>query len=224
PGPAAEVRGGDPRPAAGAPGRGDPVAGLARVPARGHADPPVHGPVRGLTRPQARFVIGSLINLHFSGSMLRAGADCVQPLISGDKTIPCVPPKELTMKKKLLCCALFGAMGIAQSAIGQEHDDRWYLHGAIGHTLLDEDRALKNDWHTIFGAGRMFGPDLSLDFDLSYINPYGGGNNQRNWSLYGAGVSARWYGREPGDTWRPYLKGGLGALRHEAEVPNPGLP
>ena len=128
------------------------------------------------------------------------------------------------MKKKLLCCALFGAMGIAQSAIGQEYDDRWYLHGAIGHTLLDEDRALKNDWHTIFGAGRMFGPDLSLDFDLSYINPYGGGNNQRNWSLYGAGVSARWYGREPGDTWRPYLKGGLGALRHEAEVPNPGLP
>ena len=130
------------------------------------------------------------------------------------------------MKKKLLCCALLGALGMAQSALGQEYDDRWYIHGSTGVTLLDEDRRLENDWHLNFGAGRMFSPDLSLDLDLHFINPYGPHLAQHNWSMYGVGVSGRWYWREPGDTWRPYLKAGVGALRHEAEVSNPagGLP
>jgi len=33
---------------------------------------------------------------------------------------------EPIMKKNLLCCALLGAMAMANTAMAQEFDDRWY--------------------------------------------------------------------------------------------------
>jgi OOP family OmpA-OmpF porin len=132
--------------------------------------------------------------------------------------------KEQMMKKKLLCCALLGAMGIAP-AFAQDYDDgfyddRWYIHASTGLTWLDSERDLHDDHQLIFGFGRMFGPDWALDFDVNYINPEHNGNSL-HWSMYGVGASGRYFFRDPGDTWRPYVKVGAGALRHEDDNPNP---
>ena len=127
------------------------------------------------------------------------------------------------MKKKLLCCALLGAMGLAQSAMAQDdrfYDDRWYIHGATGLTWFDSERGLDDDWHLKFGFGRMFSPDWSLQFDVNYINPQRE-SSELNWSMYGVGVSGRWFMREPSDTWRPYWLAGVGAMRHEHEISDP---
>src|SRR5690606_7409466 len=65
-----------------------------------------------------------------------------------------------------------------------------------------------------------FSPDWSLDLDFNYSNTEKSGNDL-HWTLYGVGVSSRFYGREPGDTWRPYVKVGAGAQRHEEEISDP---
>lgn len=126
------------------------------------------------------------------------------------------------MNKKLLCCALLGALGVTQSALAQEFDDRWYIHGGGGLTMFDSERRVDDDWHAKLGFGKMWSPNFALDFDLHYVNPQDDiDGSELNWSLYGAGVSGRWFFREPGDTWRPYLTAGVGALRHEDEFSDP---
>ena len=52
------------------------------------------------------------------------------------------------MKKKLLCCALLGAMATATSAMAQDFDDRWYVSGGIGYNFQDDDRGTED---TAFG-------------------------------------------------------------------------
>ena len=36
------------------------------------------------------------------------------------------------MKKTLLGLALLAGLGVAQSALAQDYDDRWYLSGSVG--------------------------------------------------------------------------------------------
>jgi OOP family OmpA-OmpF porin len=55
-----------------------------------------------------------------------------------------------------------------------------------------------------------------LDAELKYVNPMREGS-ELLWSQYGLGLTARYHFRDAGDTWWPYVAGGVGAWRHESE-------
>ena len=54
------------------------------------------------------------------------------------------------MKKKLLSCALLAGMSLAQSAMAQSYDDRFYITAGVGAGFFDNNRDVNDD----------FAPDL----------------------------------------------------------------
>ena len=74
------------------------------------------------------------------------------------------------MKKKLLCCAMLGAMSMAQSAMAQDFDDRWYISGTVGVLNTDNDRNTGNGALFGIGVGKMVSPNVSVDIDLDRTN------------------------------------------------------
>jgi OOP family OmpA-OmpF porin len=134
--------------------------------------------------------------------------------------------KELTMKKKLLCCALLGALGAAQAVVAQDYDDRWYVSASAGQIGFDSKRELKDAAFGTIGLGKFFSPRWSVDFDLTYTNPRFEAN-ELLWSMYGASVTGRYHFRNADRGWWPYVGIGGGVLRSEEEFdafPNPNSP
>jgi OOP family OmpA-OmpF porin len=131
---------------------------------------------------------------------------------------------ELNMKKKLLCCALLGAMTFANTALAQDYDDRWYLTAGAAYNFQDEDRETDSDGELNLGFGKFWSPVWSWDFQLNWLNPQKEGT-ELNFSQYGASFDVRRH--FPRDTWGPYIVGGLGFQRNEEEYdafPNPDSP
>ncbi|HET6604378.1 MAG TPA: OmpA family protein [Xanthomonadaceae bacterium] len=125
------------------------------------------------------------------------------------------------MKKNLLCCAMLGALGLAQAAAAQEYfDDRWYMTATAGRFVADGDRQTDNAWHGGIGFGWWLNPNFSIDIDTTYTKPYRDGNSL-NWSLYGLGLTGRYHFRPEDRNWWPYFYFGAGALRHEVEYSDP---
>ena len=128
------------------------------------------------------------------------------------------------MKKKLLCCALLGAMTLANTAMAQDYDDRWYLTAGAAYNFQDEDRDTDSDGELNLGFGKFWSPLWSVDFQLNWLNPQKEGT-ELNFSQYGASVDFRRHW--PRETWSPYLVGGIGFQRSEEEYdnfPNPDSP
>jgi len=133
---------------------------------------------------------------------------------------------ELNMKKKLLCCALLGAMGLAQSAMAQSYDDRWYITAGAGWNFQDHDRFTDSDPELQLGFGRFFSPNWSWDVVIYDVNPLIS-HTELRWPQYGISFDARYHFIEEGRNWAPYLIGGIGLQKHEHEFnnfPNPISP
>ncbi|MBB1059698.1 OmpA family protein [Marilutibacter spongiae] len=131
------------------------------------------------------------------------------------------------MNKKLLCAALLGGLGLAQAASAQEFDDRWYITGAAGFNLQDNDRETRNAPFVSLGLGKFVSPNWSIDGELNYQNPNWDYNQDLNWSQYGISFDARYHFIEEGRGWNPYVLMGLGYQREEIELdnfPNPDSP
>jgi OOP family OmpA-OmpF porin len=129
--------------------------------------------------------------------------------------------QEWTMNKKILCGALLGALGLAQTAFAQDDfDDRWYVSGTAGIIQFDNERDMEQDEFLGIGVGKFVAPRWSWDVQLEHVNPQKRGT-QLNWSLYSASLVGRYHFRDAGDTWWPYLAFGAGAQRHEDEFSNP---
>jgi|GEM_PF-4662884 len=47
------------------------------------------------------------------------------------------------MNKTLLGTALLAVFSLAQTANAQDYDDRWYVTGAFGYNLQDNDRRIR---------------------------------------------------------------------------------
>jgi OmpA-OmpF porin, OOP family len=126
------------------------------------------------------------------------------------------------MNKKMLCAALLCALGASHAAGAQEVlDDRWYLSFGPNILFTDNDRDARNHmFGGQIGFGRFLNPNLSVDGELFWNNPKQKGS-QLNWSLYGAGMTARYHFRNDDDNWWPYVAGGLGVMRHEQELSDP---
>jgi OmpA-OmpF porin, OOP family len=132
---------------------------------------------------------------------------------------------ELNMKKKLLCCALLAGVGMAQSAMAQSYDDRYYLTAGAGIGFFDEDRDAADDVYGQIGFGRFFSPNISVDLELWHSNPdlntpgvAGSGLSsevvERNWELTSLSVVGRYHFISEGRSWNPYVAAGIGATEH----------
>jgi OOP family OmpA-OmpF porin len=131
------------------------------------------------------------------------------------------------MNKKLLCAALLGGLSIAQAAQAQDFDDRWYLTGAAGFNIQDNDRDTRNAPFIALGAGKFISPNWSLDGELNYQKPVWDSNQDLNWSQYGISFDLRRHFIAEGRNWNPYVLMGLGYQREEIEsdnFPNPDSP
>jgi OOP family OmpA-OmpF porin len=133
---------------------------------------------------------------------------------------------ELNMKKKLLCCALLGAMGMAQSVMAQSYDDRWYLTAGAAMNFQDHDRNTPNSPELQLGFGRFFSPNWSWDVMLYGVNPLIN-HTELHYPQYGISFDARYHFNKEGRNWAPYLIGGLGyqkEIREFDAFPDPNSP
>lgn len=121
------------------------------------------------------------------------------------------------MKKKLLCGALLGLLGAAQTAAAEDQlDDRWYFSAGVGYGMLDSQRQVDDNWSGHLGFGRFVAPRWSWDAEIYYVNPENL-NQDLNWSLAGLGLTGRYHLRDDGDNWWPYFAFGAGVSRAEQE-------
>lgn len=130
------------------------------------------------------------------------------------------------MKKHCLGLAVLGALALAQVAVAQEYDDRWYFAGGATAWDLDSDRNTQNYVGPYFGFGRNISPNVSLDAEFDYLNPQKDGSDLL-FSTYSISLDARYRLGASGDRLRPYFLGGLGWSRHEEEfelIDNPDSP
>ena len=75
------------------------------------------------------------------------------------------------MKKRLLSCALLGALGMAQSAMAQDFDDRWYVTGGAGVGFFDRDRHVSDELYGTLGFGKFVTRNISIDAELWHSDP-----------------------------------------------------
>src|SRR4249919_2648989 len=128
------------------------------------------------------------------------------------------------MKKKLLCCALLGAMSMAQSAMAQDFDDRWYITGTIGILGTDTDRNVltgeaSNAPLFGIGVGKMVSPHVSIDVELESAKSQLSNIPDIDWQLTSLAVTGRYHFIKEGRNWWPYLAAGIGAEKNRFEFP-----
>ena len=119
------------------------------------------------------------------------------------------------MKRNLICCALLAGMAMANSAMAQDYDDRWYLTAGAGYGFFDGDRNFSDEFYRTLGFGKFVSPNVSLDLELWHSNPkldYDF-DEERNWEQMSLSLVGRYHFGEA-DSWRPYLAMGLGVQEH----------
>jgi OmpA-OmpF porin, OOP family len=132
---------------------------------------------------------------------------------------------ELNMKKKLLCCALLAGMSMAQSAMAQSYDDRFYVTAGGGVGFFDSDRDVADNVYGTLGFGKFISPNISIDAELWHDNPdlnksgvSGTGLDteitERNWELMSLSIVGRYHFISEGRSWNPYVSLGIGAQEH----------
>ena len=121
------------------------------------------------------------------------------------------------MNKKILCAALLGGLSLANTAMAQEFDDRWYLTGSAGWNQQDSDRRTEDTQFLTLGLGKFISPNWSLDGELNYQNPKFEDNQDLLWSQYGISLDLRRHFIQEGRGWNPYIVAGLGMQRSEEE-------
>jgi len=124
------------------------------------------------------------------------------------------------MKRKALCALIaLSLSGAAVTAAHAQDFGNWYIAPRIGADFSDSSRDTDTSVWGGIGAGVWVNPNLAIDFEYTINNADFSGGSWRDgheWESVGLGVSARWFFGDPGSQWRPYIMGGLGALRHAA--------
>ncbi len=118
------------------------------------------------------------------------------------------------MKKKLLCLALFSAMGAAQAVMAQDFDDRWYVDGSIGYNFQDKARSDQNAPFGMIGVGKPISSHWALELNFNYQNPKETNfvptpTSSQHWQQYGLELDAL-YHFHVDEKWNPYVRFGIG--------------
>lgn len=124
------------------------------------------------------------------------------------------------MKKKLLCGAVLGAICMAQAAMAQDFDDRWYVSGTVGGANLDSDRVASNGFLGGIGIGKQLNRNFSLDFEYERYTANADIAGNLDNKLTSGMLTGRVHFPKEGRSWAPYLVGGLGVQNHDDEFLN----
>ncbi|MEO6968588.1 MAG: OmpA family protein [Rhodanobacteraceae bacterium] len=95
----------------------------------------------------------------------------------------------------------------------------WYIVPRIGAAFGDSNRHVNTDIAGGLGVGYWVTPNLTLDIEgLTDNADYdsSSGRDGKQWESDQLDVAARWYFFDPASPWRPYVMGGIGAVRHQA--------
>ena len=119
------------------------------------------------------------------------------------------------MKRNLIACALVAGMAMANTAMAQDYDDRFYITVGGGYGMFDNARNVNNEFYGTLGFGKFITPNVSLDAELWHSNPELDYDleEERNWELMSVSLVGRLHFGEA-DRWRPYLALGLGGQKH----------
>ena len=118
--------------------------------------------------------------------------------------------------------AMYALVALGLSGIGVAHAQdfsNWYLAPRIGADFSDSDRDTKTSLFAGIGVGTWVNPNLAVDFEYGINNANFDSDSTRaghQWESVQLDVAARYFFGEFGSGWRPYVMGGVGALRHKA--------
>ena len=118
------------------------------------------------------------------------------------------------MKKKLLSCALLAGLSMAQSAMAQSYDDRFYVTAGVGVQFADTDRKTSDDVYGMVGFGKFITPNISVDAELWHSDASLDADSNRNWELLNLSLVGRYHFIREGRSWNPYIAAGIGAQEH----------
>jgi OOP family OmpA-OmpF porin len=111
------------------------------------------------------------------------------------------------------------ALGLGGLGVAHAQDSTWYLAPRIGADFADSKRTTDTSMFAGIGLGTWINPNLAIDFEYGINNADFKDSSPRaghQWESVQLDVAGRWFWGEFGNGWRPYLMGGVGALRHKA--------
>jgi OmpA-OmpF porin, OOP family len=117
---------------------------------------------------------------------------------------------------------LFALIALGLGGVGVAHAQdysSWYLAPRIGVVAPDSSRKTDTSLFGGIGAGVWVNPNFALDFEYGINNADFKGGSPRDghqWESVQLDLAGRWFFGELGAGWRPYVMGGLGAVRHKA--------
>lgn len=123
------------------------------------------------------------------------------------------------MKQKALYALIALSLGGAATVAQAQDYGNWYITPRIGAVIPDSDRDTKESLYGGLGVGVWATPNLAVDFEYGINNADYENDSARpgkEWESVSLGATARWFFGEQGSTWRPYVLGGVGFLRHAA--------
>jgi OmpA-OmpF porin, OOP family len=122
------------------------------------------------------------------------------------------------MKRNILFALIALGLGGVGVAHAQDYSS-WYLAPRIGVVAPDSSRETDTSLFGGIGAGVWVNPNFAVDFEYGINNADFKGDSVRDghqWESVQLDVAGRWFFGELGAGWRPYIMGGLGAVRHKA--------
>lgn len=123
------------------------------------------------------------------------------------------------MKHKALSALIAVAMIGGGVSTANAQDGSWYIAPRVGVNFADSSRKTDDSLYMGLGIGWWVNPNLAIDFEYAINDADFQDNSFRaghEWESVSVGVTGRWFFGEPGSTWRPYVLGGVGAVRHAA--------
>ncbi|MGN6312188.1 MAG: OmpA family protein [Rhodanobacteraceae bacterium] len=137
------------------------------------------------------------------------------------------------MKRKGLCALIalvLGSAGAVSVAHAQDTGmqgsmeantgySSWYIVPRIGVAVPDSGRQVQSSAAGGIGVGFWVNPNLTIDVEGLIDNADYKDSSIRagkQWESIQLDVAGRWYFMDPASTWRPYVMGGIGAVRHAA--------
>jgi OOP family OmpA-OmpF porin len=122
------------------------------------------------------------------------------------------------MKRNILFAVI--ALGLGGVGLAQAQDfGSWYVAPRLGYVIPDSERGTKDSAFFGIGVGVWANPNFAIDFEYGINNADYDNDSPRNghqWESVQLDVAGRWFFGDIGSGWRPYIMGGLGALRHKA--------
>ena len=122
------------------------------------------------------------------------------------------------MKRNTLFAVIALALGGISVAQAQDFSS-WYVAPRLGLVAPDSNRTTKTSAFEGIGVGVWYNPNFAIDFEYGINNADFKNSSPREghqWESVQLDVAGRWFFGEFGGGWRPYIMGGLGALRHKA--------